>query len=110
MENSDTEKKIMELQMMEQNMQNFAIQKQRFQAALTEIDNALDEIKKTKDSPYKIIGNIMINVKKEDLEKDLKEKKNVLEIRLKNIEKQEVSIKEKSKEAQQEIMKKLNKK
>jgi prefoldin beta subunit len=103
----ETETKIIELQTMEQNLQNFAMQKQRFQISQTEIENALEEIKKTKDEAYKIIGSIMVKSKKEDLEKDLKEKKDILDLRIKNIEKQENKIKEKATELQKEVMNKL---
>lgn len=103
----ETEAKIIELQTMEQNLQNFAMQKQRFQISQTEIENALEEIKKTKDEAYKIIGSIMVKSKKEDLEKDLNEKKDILDLRIKNIEKQENKIKEKATELQKEVMNKL---
>ncbi|MDD5651498.1 MAG: hypothetical protein PHF86_13975 [Candidatus Nanoarchaeia archaeon] len=49
----------------------------------------------------------MIKSKKEDLEKDLKEKKDILDLRIKNIEKQENKIKERATELQKEVMNKL---
>jgi prefoldin beta subunit len=103
MEKSESEQKIAQLQMMEQNLQNILIQKQQFQSQLLEIGNALNELKET-NKAYKIVGNIMVASSKESLNKDLNEKKQMLEIRIKNIEKQEQSIKEKSKKLQQEIL------
>ncbi|MBS3155013.1 prefoldin subunit beta [Candidatus Woesearchaeota archaeon] len=103
----ETESKIIDLQTMEQNLQNLLMQKQRFQITQTEIDNALEELKKTKDDAYKIIGSIMVKTKKDDLEKDLKEKKDLVDLRIKNIEKQETKIKERAQEIQKEVMNKL---
>ncbi len=70
----DAEQKISQLQLLEQNLQNFLLQRQQFQAQLTELESALKELKDTKQS-YKIIGNIMVDSSKEDLENDLKKKK-----------------------------------
>ena len=98
-----SEEKIAQMQLLEQNMQNFLMQKQQFQMQLTEIESALENLKDTKKS-YKIIANIMIDTKKEDLEKDLKQKKEMLELRIKNLEKQEGSIKEKSQKLQKEVL------
>ena len=104
-----TQQKIQKLQMFEQGLQNFLMQKQQFQAQLIEIDSALNELKNT-DTAYKIVGNIMINAKKEDLEKDLLEQKEKVELRIKTLEKQEKSIKEKASSMQSEVMKELENK
>jgi len=108
--NKETEQKIGQLQLMEQNLQNFNMQKQTFQTQLFEIDNALKELENTKEKTYKIVGTVMIASKKEDLIKELKEKKSVIELRIKSLEKQEKVIKEKSSQMQTEIMSKLKKK
>ena len=102
----DTENKIGQLQLMEQSMQTFLMQKQQLQAQLIEIESALKEIKDT-EITYKIIGNIMVKTSKEELEKDLNSKKDAVELRIKTLEKQEGKIKEKSKSLQEEVMKKL---
>jgi prefoldin beta subunit len=101
-----TEEKIMQLQMIEQGMQNFLIQKQQFQAQLVEIDSALKELGKT-DSAYKIVGNIMISADKEELLKELSSKKEMVELRIKTLEKQEKQMKEKASAMQSEVLEKL---
>ncbi len=103
----ETETKIVELQTMEQNLQNFAMQKQRFQVSLTETENAIEELNKTKEDSYRIIGSIMVKTNKEELLKNLKEKKDIIDLRIKNIEKQEVKIREKAQELQKEVMQKI---
>lgn len=104
----DAEQKISQLQLLEQNLQNFLMQRQQFQAQLTEVESALKELKDSKQS-YKIVGNIMVDSSKSDLEKSLKRKKEVIELRIKNIEKQEESIKEKQKTIQKEVLSKIKK-
>ena len=51
----------------------------------------------------------MTLTKKEDLKKDLKEKKEIIELRIKSMEKQETQIKEKASKLQEEILKKIKK-
>lgn len=105
--NKDTESKIAQLQMLEQNIQGFLVQKQTFQTQLIEVDNALEELDKSKGKTYKIIGNVMISAEKEDLKKDLDNKKEVLNLRIKNIEKQENQLKEKASNLQSEVLKQI---
>jgi prefoldin beta subunit len=104
----ETEEKIGQLQMMEQNLQNFLMQKQQLQGQLIEIESALSELKDAKDA-YKIVGNIMISSTKEDLEKELNQKKEIVELRIKTLEKQESKIKEKASSTQAEVMEQLKK-
>ena len=104
-----TEEKITELQMLEQTAQNILLQKQTIQAQLLEIENALDELQKTKQQPYKIIGTVMIASNKEELEKDLNEKKETFMLRIKKLEKQEEQFKHNSEELQKELLKKIKK-
>ena len=107
--NKEAQDKIQELQLLEQNMQSFMMQKQNFQTQLAEIESALKETGKSKDA-YKIIGNIMVKGDKKEIEKELKEKKEMFELRIKSIEKQEEKLKEKASQLQKEVMKEMNKK
>lgn len=104
----ETEKKIEQLQSFEQSSQNIVMQKQQFQSQLLEIESALKGLDDSENA-YKIVGNIMISAKKEDLKKELNEKKEVTELRIKTIEKQEEQIKKKSGELQKEVMSVLEK-
>lgn len=104
-----TENKIAELQLIEQTAQNILMQKQTFQAQILEIDNALKELKNTKEKPYKIIGTVMIQSDKKDLEKDLNEKKQIFSLRIKKLEKQEDQLKKNSSELQKELLKQMKK-
>ncbi len=103
----ETARQIQELQILEQNMQNLLLQKQAFMLELNETCNALEELKNSKDDVYKLVGQIMIKSKKDDVEKDLGNKKNVIDLRVKAIEKQEDLIKEQLTKRRDEIIKKL---
>lgn len=102
----DTQEKIQQLQMIEQGMQNFLMQKQQIQSQLIEVESALKELEKTEEA-YKIVGNIMIKSDKESLTKDLTAKKEILDLRIKNLEKQEKDMKDKASVMQSEVMEKL---
>lgn len=99
----ETEEKIGRMQIMEQNIQNFLVQKQQFQTQMIEIISALEELESA-ETAYKIIGNVMVLSKKENLKKDLKQKQEMMELRIKSIEKQETEIKDKAKKLQQEVL------
>ena len=87
-------------------MQQFLMQKQSFQTQLMEIESALKELDSS-ETAYKIVGNIMVSSKKKELEKDLKSKKETVELRIKMLEKQEEKIKEKADKIQKEVLKEI---
>lgn len=99
----ESQEKIKRMQLLEQNLQSLLSQRQQFQQQQTEIDSALAESKDS-NKAYKIIGGIMVNVDKEKLEKELEEKKEVLDLRIKSLENQEDKLKEKAKKMQDEIL------
>ncbi|MCD6464037.1 prefoldin subunit beta [Candidatus Woesearchaeota archaeon] len=101
-----TQEKIVQLQLAEQNLTNFALQRQQIQAQIAEVENALAELKNT-DKAFKIIGSVMIQADKQELQKELQDKKELLELRVKSIEKQESKLKEKVQQLQQEVLKKI---
>lgn len=104
----ETEQKIGQLQMLEQSLQNFLGQKQQFQIQLVEIESALSELEDT-EKAYKIVGNIMVESDKSELKNDLRSKKELVELRIRTIEKQESDIREKASKLQSEILKNIKK-
>lgn len=105
----EAQENIGRLQMIEQQVQTMSMQKQQFQSQLFEIENALKELKTSKTA-YKIVGNIMVLSDKDKLEKDLKQKKEIIDLRIDNIDKEEKKLKEKAKTLQEELLSKLKKK
>ena len=104
----ETEQKIGQLQMYEQSMQSFLGQKQQFQVQLVEIDSALSELQNT-NKAYKIVGNIMVEADRDELKTDLQSKKEILELRIRTMEKQEAQVREKASKLQSEIIQKMKK-
>jgi len=97
------EKNLKELQMIEQNLQQYQAQRQQFQNQITEAESALAEISGSQES-YKIIGNIMVRTDAEKLRLELEEKKEMFEVRVKSLTKQEEKLRAKSKELQSQVL------
>ena len=102
----ETEKKINQLQMMEQSLQALLMQKQQFQLQQVELESALKELENVNEA-YKIIGNIMVLSKKDDIKEDLNSKMEIAGLRIKNLEKQENQFREKASKLQNEVLKDL---
>jgi len=104
----ETQHKIQEMQILEQNFQQLLQQKQAFSYEVNETDNALKQLEKAEGDVFKIVGSqIMIKSTKEELDKEMKHKKELLDLRLKNIEKQEKDFTEKLESLRKEIMEKI---
>jgi len=103
----ELQEKIQHLQILEQNLQNLLMQKQAFQFELNETENALAEVKKTKEDVFKMVGQVMLKASKEEIEKDLSQKKDILSLRTKSIEKQESQIREAAEKLREEVLKKI---
>jgi len=104
-----TEGKIKELQVLEHSLQSILMQKQAFQMELGETENAIEELGKTKEDVYKIVGNIMVKNSKEEILKDLKNKKDLILLRLKSISGQEKSLSEDSEKLRKDVLSMIKK-
>ena len=62
------------------------------------------QVKKT-DKVFRIIGNIMVASSKTTVKKELSEKKELVDLRLKTMDKQEDKLRDKAAEIQKEVMK-----
>ena len=82
------------------------MQKQQFQLQQVEIESALKELEKVNEA-YKIVGNIMVLSEKNGLKTDLTSKKEIIELRIKTMEKQENQLREKATKLQDEVMKEM---
>lgn len=102
-ENKEAEAKVAQLQVLQQNMQTLMMQKQQFQLQANETESAIGELKNAQRA-YKIVGSIMVLSTSAEIEKELAEKKQTTELRMKNIEAQEERLKKKAEELQKDIM------
>jgi len=106
---ADNSKKIQEIRILEENLQNLLLQKQVFQMESAETESALTQIEKSGDEVFKIIGQLMIKTDKEKLKEELQNKKKILQIRTNSMEKQESSIVERMESLKEEILKEKKK-
>jgi len=104
----ETQKKVQSLQILEQNFQNILMQKQSFQVEINETNTALNEVINSNEDIFKVIGQVMVKSDKEKLKKELEEKKDLLDLRIKAIDKQELSLRSEIERIRSEIMDKLN--
>ncbi len=100
---SETAKKIHELQALEQNLQAMLMQKQNLQVESNEVNNALTELKDYKGESYRILSGIMIKESPEKLRKEMEDRKKHLDSHISAIEKQEKSFFEKVTAIKKEI-------
>ena len=91
----DSDKKLQELSILEQNMQNILLQKQAFQMEISETTSAINEIKKSSDDVFKIVGQIMIRTNKDEILSELENKEKLLNLRLSSLNKQEETLNDK---------------
>jgi prefoldin beta subunit len=89
---------------LQQQLRNVLIQKEAIKLQIAEIDTALSELEKTKEEKvYKVVGNVMIKKSKEEVEKELKESKEDLEIRVESLGKIEKDLIEKIKNIEERL-------
>lgn len=105
-----TTEQIEELRILEANLDNLLAQKQSIQVELNELNNALEEVKKSSGEIYKVSMNIMLKSEKNSVIKELEEKKKIIEIKLNSIEKQESLLEPKAEKIRNEINEEIRKK
>ena len=99
---------IMKFQQIQQQLQMIMFQKQNVQAQLAEIDNAIIEISKIKENDaFEVIGNIMVKKSKKEIEDSLKEKQELLKLRISTIDKQQEKLSKSASELQELLSKQL---
>ena len=96
---------VSRLQQLQQNLQAIMMQKQQLEVEKVETDRALEELKKAgpDDTVYKNAGSVLIKAKKEEVVKELEEKKELSSTRVMVLGKQEARVKENLKEVETKI-------
>ncbi|HZT35193.1 MAG TPA: prefoldin subunit beta [Nitrososphaera sp.] len=96
---------VARLQQLQQNLQAIMMQKQQLELESVETDKALSELKNAgpEDSIYKNAGSILIKAKRDDVVKELEEKKELSNTRVMVLQKQETRVKENLKEVEAKI-------
>ncbi len=104
----ETQRKIQELQMLEQSFQQLLMQKNAFSMESNETDYIIKEVEKTEGEISRIIGNqVVIKSTKEEILKDMKKKQELIKTRMKTIDEQEKQFSERIEQIRDEVMKKI---
>ena len=85
----EIEKKLMEFQSVQEQLQMIASQRMQFKMQQDETEAALTELKTAKGRVFKSAGMIIIESDKDALTKELEEKKETLGVRFQAVSKQE---------------------
>ncbi len=101
--------KVNQLQILQQNVQAVLMQRQQLQSQLVELDSALTELRSA-EKAYHIVGKVMLAASREELQKELQEKKELADIRVKNLVQQERNLKENLEKLQKEVIEELKEK
>lgn len=96
---------VSRLQQLQQNLQAIMMQKQQLEVETVETDRALEELKKAgaDDAIYKAAGSVLVKAKKDEVVKELEEKKELSNTRVMVLGKQETRVKENLKEVEAKI-------
>jgi prefoldin beta subunit len=96
---------LVRFEQLQQNLQAIVMQKQQVDLESSEVERALVELRKAgeNDAVYKSAGNILVKAKKEDLLKDLEERKELANTRSTVLTKQEGRVRENIKDLQAKI-------
>ncbi len=104
-----SEERIAQLQQMEQGIQVLMLQKQQLQLQLNEMDNALQELQKSSEQPYKMVGGLLLAADKTALVEELTSKKELVTARLNNLAEQEKILGSKAETLKKNLLQSMNK-
>lgn len=105
--NPELEKNLVEYENMEKQLQMLVLQKHQLQLQMNEINLANDELKKTRGEVYRSIGSIMVKSNVEEAQKDLKERKDLIDIRVNAAAKQEEKLRSSLMDLQKRLQEKM---
>ncbi len=95
--------------LLQQQLRNILIQKEALKLQIAEIDAALNELSRSgEENVYKLVGNVMVKKKKEEVEKELTEIKEDSQIRINSLESVEKDLVEKIKRVEEKLKSKVS--
>ncbi len=103
------QERLQRLQNLQNTLQQLIVQRQRIEMEQVESDKALETLKSVtgESKVYKSVGAVLVEKPKDDVVKDLEERKEFLDMRLKVIVKQEEKTREKMTGIQETLQKEL---
>ncbi len=96
---------IAQLQTVQQQLKMVVSQKLQLENSLKEIENAIREVEKVDENTpiYKNVGTVLVKTKKDEILKELNEKKETIEVRIRALSRQEEKLKERLQELQNKV-------
>lgn len=103
------QERLLRLQQLQQTLQTVLTQKQQLELELLEIDQALGELEKISDDAkvYKSVGSLLIKTEKARVTDELKERKELVNIRISVLGKQEERLRSQVKDLQTRLQRDL---
>jgi len=103
------QEQLVRLQQLQQTYQVVMSQRQQLEHELLEVDRALSELEKMGDEDviYKSIGAILVKSSRRKLIEELTERKELLDMRIKVLSRQQTRTEESLKELQQKVQQRL---
>lgn len=106
---ADFQEQLARLQQLQQTLQMIVAQKQQIELEISDVDKALEELGKLSEDAqvYKSVGAVFVRKDRASVVQDLTERKELLNVRMSVLSKQEERTREKLKEIQQQIQDRL---
>jgi len=106
---ANVQEQLARLQQLQQTLQVIVTQKQQVELELSETDRAVEELQKMADDAavYQSIGSILVRKDRASLLKNLTERKELLNVRVSVLGKQEEKTRDKLRDVQQQIQARL---
>ena len=103
------QQRLLRLQQLQQTLQGVLTQKQQLELELNEVEQALSELEKMTDAAviYKSIGSLLVKSKKTNVTTELNERKELLNMRINVLGKQEERLRTQVKNLQEKLQRDL---
>lgn len=103
------QQRLLRLQQLQQTLQGVLTQKQQLELELTEVEQALSELEKLTDTAviYKSVGSLLVKSEKAKVTTELNERKELLNMRINVLGKQEERLRTQGKDLQDKLQRDL---
>jgi len=103
------QQRLLRLQQLQQTLQDIVVRKQQLELELSEVEQALKELNALSDDApvYKSVGALLVRADRSKLIEELNERKEILNMRVSVLGKQEERIRSQMKELQEKLQKEL---
>ena len=105
----EIQQRLLRLQQLQQTLQGVMAQKQQLEMQQTEVEQALSELEKMSETAviYKSIGALLVKSQKATVTEELKERKELLKMRVEVLTKQDDRIRTQAKDLQEKLQQDL---